>query len=113
MDLWVHARGGAWTITQEAWTRGGGKNRTHQHMLVCPATWIWREAVGVDPCGTAALTHEYKATSSHTGPVKGFPLRPGLIVSTGQLMCVEGSVLYATVLAAGAQIVWGYGGPDS
>ncbi|KAJ7984035.1 hypothetical protein DPEC_G00367570 [Dallia pectoralis] len=48
-------------------------------------------------------THEYEATSSHTGPVKGFPLRPGLIVSTGQLMCVEGSVLYATVLAAGVE----------
>ncbi|KAJ8014709.1 hypothetical protein DPEC_G00018490 [Dallia pectoralis] len=48
--------------------------------------------VKLDGSKNSSIIHEYEATGS--------PLRPGLIVSTGQLSCVGRSVLCDTALAA-------------
>ncbi|KAJ7986622.1 hypothetical protein DPEC_G00341780 [Dallia pectoralis] len=74
---------------QEAWTRSG--KRVHPNAR---RFFHWPELerrVGADPYRAAASIHKYKATSSHTGPVTGSPLGPGLI----------------------AQFGWRYGGADS
>ncbi|KAJ8015957.1 hypothetical protein DPEC_G00002100 [Dallia pectoralis] len=75
---------------QEAWTRGREKKQNTPTHAGFSSNLELERSSWRGPRWNSS-THEYEATSSHTGPVKGFPLRPGLI----------------------EQIVWGYGGPDS